>query len=99
MTDYSRKPYETKNLTTQRVGSDFIEDSLINSFIEIDGQRFLNFGTYKAMQKLAKKSRGLLCPITKGTYLNKPKLTPKEGFTCSVCKYCITKSKPTFIQH
>jgi hypothetical protein len=34
MTDYSRKPYETKNLTNQRISSDFIEDSLINSFIE-----------------------------------------------------------------
>ena len=51
------------------------------------------------MKKLAKDSKGLLCPITKGKELNNPKLDPKNGFTCSVCKYCITKSKPTFIQH
>ena len=89
---YSKAPQIDRKLIPSNL-------NIINSFIEIEGQRFLNFGTYKAMQKLAKKSRGLLCPITKGTYLNKPKLTPKEGFTCSVCKYCITKSKPTFIQH
>ena len=89
---YSKAPQIDRKLIPDNL-------NIINSFIEIDGQRFLNFGTYKAMQKLAKKSRGLLCPITKGTYLNKPKLTPKQNFTCSVCKYCITKSKPTFIQH
>ena len=46
MTDYSRKPYETKNLTTQRVGSDFIEDSLINSFIEKEIEININDGMY-----------------------------------------------------
>tara|TARA_Y100000004_G_scaffold42537_1_gene46511 strand:+ start:1553 stop:2290 length:738 start_codon:yes stop_codon:yes gene_type:complete len=89
---YSKAPQIDRKLIPSNL-------NIINSFIEIDGNRYLNFGSYEAMKKLAKKSRGLLCPITKGTYLDKPKLTPKENFTCSTCKYCITKSKPTFIQH
>ena len=89
---YSKAPQIDKTLIPSNL-------NIINSFIEIDGKRFLNFGSYQAMKKLSKDSKGLLCPITKGVHLNKPKLTPKEKFTCSVCKYCITKSKPTFIQH
>ena len=89
---YSKAPQIDRKLIPSNL-------NIINSFIEIDGQRFLNFGTYKAMQKLAKKSRGLLCPITKGKELDIDRLKPKNGFTCSVCKYCITKQKPTFIQH
>ena len=73
--------------------------NIIDSFIQIEGQKYLNFGTYQAMQNLAKKSKGLLCPITKGKELNKPKLSPKNGFTCSVCKYCITKNKVLFVAH
>ena len=46
MTDYSRKPYETKNLTNQRISTDFIEDSLINSFIEREVEININDGTY-----------------------------------------------------
>ena len=89
---YSKAPQIDRKLIPSNL-------NIINSFIEIEGKRYLNFGTFQAMQNLAKKSRGLLCPITKGKELNKPKLDPKNGFTCSVCKYCITKQKPTFIQH
>ncbi len=89
---YSKAPQINKELIPNNL-------NIINSFIEIEGKRYLNFGTYNAMKKLAKDSKGLLCPITKGKELNNPKLDPKNGFTCSVCKYCITKSKPTFIQH
>ena len=89
---YSKAPQIDKTLIPDNL-------NIINSFIEIEGKRYLNFGTYNAMKKLAKKSKGLLCPITKGKELNNPKLDPKKGFTCSICKYCITKSKPTFIQH
>jgi len=89
---YSKAPQIKKELIPSNL-------NIINSFIEIDGNRFLNFGSYQAMQKLAKKSKGLLCPITKGKELGLEKLSPKNGFTCSTCKYCITKQKPTFIQH
>ena len=89
---YSKAPQIDRKLIPSNL-------NIINSFIEIEGKRYLNFGSYQAMKKLAKKSKGLLCPITKGKELNLPKLSPKNGFTCSTCKYCITKQKPTFIQH
>ena len=89
---YSKAPQINRKL----IPSNF---NIIDSFIEVSGKRFLNFGSYESMKNLAKKSKGLLCPITKGKHLGLEKLSPKKGFTCSTCKYCITKSKPTFIQH
>ena len=70
--------------------------NIINSFIEYDNKRILNYGSYENLKPVAKKIRGLICPITKGTYLNNDKL---KNLTCSTCKYCITKQKPLFIQH
>ena len=54
---YSKAPQIDRNL----IPSNF---NIINSFIEIEGKKFLNFGTYKAMKNLAKNAKGLLCPIT-----------------------------------
>lgn len=70
--------------------------NIINSFISYDNKKYLNYGSYDSMKKLAKNVKGLLCPITKGNHLKNDKL---KALTCAVCKYCITKNKPTFIQH
>ena len=70
--------------------------NIINSFIEYDNKRILNYGSYENLKPVAKKIRGLICPITKGNYLNNDKL---KNLTCSTCKYCITKQKPLFVQH
>lgn len=70
--------------------------NIIDSFIEFDGKKYMNFGTYESMKKLAKNVKGLLCPITKGNHLKNDKL---KALTCAVCKYCIDKKKPVFIQH
>jgi hypothetical protein len=72
--------------------------NIINSFINYNDEKILNFGAYQEMKDLAKNVKGLLCPITKGQYLDNKRLQPPE-FTCSVCKYCITKNKPTFVAH
>ena len=70
--------------------------NIINSFIEYDNKRILNYGSYENLKPVAKKIRGLICPITKGAATNNDKL---KNLTCSICKYCITKDKPLFVQH
>ena len=71
--------------------------NIIDSFIQLDQDtKILNYGSYDSLKPIAKKIKGLICPITKGQHLNKPKL---KSLTCTICKYCITKDKPLFIQH
>ena len=38
--------------------------------VELGNNNYLNFGSYEEMKKLAKDIKGLLCPITKGKYLD-----------------------------
>ena len=70
--------------------------NIIKSIIRYNNENYLNYGTYEDMKKLSKNIKGLLCPITKGQHLNNDKL---KSLTCSICKYCITKQKPVFVQH
>ena len=60
------------------------------------GKKILNYGTYESLKPIAKSIKGLICPITKGAATNNQKL---KDLTCSICKYCITKQKPLFVQH
>ena len=70
--------------------------NIINSFIDYNGKKLLNYGTYESLKPIAKSIKGLICPITKGQATNNQKL---KDLTCSICKYCITKQKPLFVQH
>tara|TARA_Y100001973_G_C5201886_1_gene338442 strand:+ start:320 stop:1027 length:708 start_codon:yes stop_codon:yes gene_type:complete len=70
--------------------------NIIDSFIDYKGSKILNYGSYEALKPIAKNIRGLICPITKGQATNNDRL---KALTCSDCKYCITKSKPLFVQH
>ena len=71
--------------------------NIIDSFIHLDNNtKILNYGSYNALKPIAKKIKGLICPITKGQHLDKPKL---KELTCTECKYCITKKLPLFVQH
>ena len=88
---YSKAPQIDRSILPKNL-------NIINSFVKVEDKEVLNFGSYDAMRELAKSVKGLLCPITKGKHLDLPKLQPPQ-FTCSVCKYCITKTKPTFVQH
>ena len=86
---YSKAP-QIKNFT---LPNNF---NIINSFIDYNGKKLLNYGTYESLKPIAKSIKGLICPITKGQATNNQKL---KDLTCSICKYCITKSKPLFVQH
>ena len=86
---YSKAP-QIKNFT---LPSNF---NIINSFIDYNGKKILNYGTYESLKPIAKSIKGLICPITKGQATNNQKL---KDLTCSICKYCITKQKPLFVQH
>ena len=72
--------------------------NIISSFIDYNNKKVLNYGQYAPMKKIAKSVKGLLCPISKGNHLNLDKLK-SPNFNCTICKYCITKSKPLFVQH
>ena len=86
---YSKAP-QIKNFT---LPSNF---NIINSFIDYKGKKLLNYGKYESLKPIAKSIKGLICPITKGAATNNQKL---KDLTCSICKYCITKQKPLFVQH
>tara|TARA_Y100001938_G_scaffold127551_1_gene180521 strand:- start:1021 stop:1728 length:708 start_codon:yes stop_codon:yes gene_type:complete len=86
---YSKAP-QIKNFT---LPSNF---NIINSFIDYNGKKILNYGSYENLKPIAKSIKGLICPITKGAATNNQKL---KDLTCSICKYCITKQKPLFVQH
>ena len=86
---YTKTPNINKNLIPSNL-------NIIDSFIKYNDKKYLNYGSYESMKNLAKNVKGLLCPITKGNHLKNDKL---KALTCAVCKYCITKNKPTFIQH
>jgi len=78
--------------------------NIIKSFIKVDNKKYLNYGDFDYAKKLSKSARGLICPPTKGAYLTKKEGKTKnntklKNITCTACKYCITKSKPVFIQH
>ena len=68
--------------------------NIISSFINIDNKNYLNYGSVESMRILRKKAKAFICPMTKGL----EKYSPKN-YNCSICKYCITKNKPVFIQH
>ena len=86
---YSKAP-QIKNFT---LPNNF---NIINSFIDYNVKKILNYGTYESLKPIAKSIKGLICPITKGQATNNQKL---KDLTCSICKYCITKQKPLFVQH
>ena len=48
------------------------------------------------MKSLRNKISGLMCPPSKGAYIKNEQL---KNVTCTMCKYCIKKSKPVFVQH
>tara|TARA_R100000329_G_scaffold137934_1_gene119167 strand:- start:667 stop:1410 length:744 start_codon:yes stop_codon:yes gene_type:complete len=78
--------------------------NIIKSFIKVDNKKYLNYGAFDYVKKLSRASKGLICPPTKGAYLTNtegktPNNTKLKNITCSLCKYCITKNKPVFVQH
>jgi len=62
--------------------------NIIDSFITIDNNKYLNYGDYESISKMRAKIKSIICPVTIGKKIN-----------CSACKYCITKSKVLFVQH
>ena len=70
--------------------------NIIPSIIKHKNTNYLNYGTYENMKELRNKISGLMCPPSKGAYLKNEQL---KNVTCTMCKYCIKKSKPVFVQH
>ena len=62
--------------------------NIIDSFITIDNNKYLNYGDYESISKMRAKIKGIICPVTIG-----------KNIDCSACKYCITKSKVLFVAH
>ena len=62
--------------------------NIIDSFITIDNNKYLNYGSIEEIKKMRAKTKGIICPVTIGKKID-----------CSACKYCITKNKVLFIQH
>ena len=94
-------------------GSDLVKPSnlnIIDSFVEVDGVKYLNYAEYEVIQKIRTATKSIICPVTKGGYLkklhrkNKDSVQYQKGLklskmTCSECKFCITKTNVLFIQH
>ena len=94
-------------------GSDIVKPSnlnIIDSFVEVDGVKYLNYAEYEVIQKIRTATKSIICPVTKGVYLkklhrkNKDSVQYQKGLklskmTCSECKFCITKTNVLFIQH
>jgi len=70
--------------------------NIIPSIIKYKNTNYLNYGTYEDMKNLRNKISGLMCPPSKGAYLKNEQL---KNITCTMCKYCIKKDKPVFVQH
>ena len=89
---------KTDKINVNELPSNFnIIDSFITYYDKDNNKiKILNFGSYDAIKPIAKKIRGLVCPITKGQATENERL---KALTCSECKYCITKKKPLFVQH
>lgn len=62
--------------------------NIINSWVEVDGIKYLNFGEYEQIKQLNKRLNGLICPVTIGKKID-----------CSTCKYCFTRNKVLFVAH
>ena len=62
--------------------------NIINSWVEVDGFKYLNFGEYEQIKQLNKKLNGLICPVTIGKKID-----------CSTCRYCFTRNKVLFVAH
>ena len=62
--------------------------NIIDSFITIDNNKYLNYGDYESISKMRAKTKGIICPVT-----------IDKKIDCSACKYCITKNKVLFVQH
>jgi hypothetical protein len=64
--------------------------NLIRSFIEFQGELYLNYGSLDYVAKLAKKINGYVCPAT----------IPDSNIKCNKgCKYCINNDKVLFVIH
>ncbi len=84
--------------------------NIIDSFVEIDGIKYLNYAEFEVIQKIRTATKSIICPVTKGQYLKKLHRKNKDSaqyqkglklskITCSECKFCITKTQVLFVQH
>ena len=62
--------------------------NIIDSFITIDNNKYLNYAPIEQIKKMRAKIKGIICPVT-----------IDKDIDCSACKYCITKSKVLFVAH
>ena len=98
------KSFEGKNFTPPE------NLNIIDSFIEYEGYKYLNFSNYDVISKLRNKTKSIICPNTKGGYLKNIHKKDKQSkqyikgdklkkMTCSDCLYCIDKKNVLFVQH
>ena len=84
--------------------------NIIDSFLEHDGIKYLNFSNYDVISNLRNKTKSIICPNTKGGYLKNIHKKDKQSkqyikgdklkkMTCSDCLYCIDKKNVLFVQH